>query len=787
MPAHNVEITGTFEVNQYTATFVLDNGEANVVLTQNYGTAITAPEPTKSEYRFAGWNVEVPATMPAENKTFTAQWTKIVAHVTSANEMKAAIADTNIEKIILDDSFTAPSTIVVGREVEIDGNGKTITAASTGFERNYVLQAYDTTGVKVKNISLTGANAGLLVNGSNVTLEGTVNVSGNNWGGIEVSTGSSLAGKASNLTIAEGVTLTNTTEEYTKPTVWIDGTDTNPNLTVTGGAFAVNTAVKAGQRQYYLTAENATTAHITNLEEFNQALAKADIQTIILDDDIEIDTNGLDWTNISNKKSIEVTRPVTIDGAGHKLSFTERPTYTSGGNNYVMKVYNTTGVTIKDIAFTNSLGGLLVSSSNVTLEGQIDVTGNTWGGIEVSKSSNDGLSASTLNVNGTIKIDDEALNRPAVWIDKNLTENTVNYTGHTSQQMSETQIFYFANTESMTKAYIDSEAALTAALADESIGKITLAGDITGNVVIPSERELTIDLNGKTLSISQAITNNGDLTISDEDSNGNIVSTDDHTLINNGTLTVNGGNYDTKKHAKATLVNNSTAIINDGKFFRSDEAGVDGSNNGGNSYYTIDNTGKMLINGGTFENSGHFSSMFRNINKTNTDNNGILVIKDGTFEGGLNTVKNDEHATLYIENGTFKGFTQCCIQNWNKTYILGGTFNAPESGSTVMNTIYASDGTGELFISGGKFIAGTTGKIINAFTNSKYYDDIHAGKVYLLKENGTFSFYAEDGETMINVDSIIASDIISKGDANKDVSSTLDTTTYETVVTVPEI
>jgi len=76
MPAENVTIKAQWQINQYTITFDTDGGSAIAPITQDYGTAVNAPAaPTKDGYTFAGWDKEIPATMPAENVTIKALWT----------------------------------------------------------------------------------------------------------------------------------------------------------------------------------------------------------------------------------------------------------------------------------------------------------------------------------------------------------------------------------------------------------------------------------------------------------------------------------------------------------------------------------------------------------------------------------------------------------------------------------------------------------------------------------------------------------------------------------------
>lgn len=239
--------------------------------------------------------------------------------------------------------------------------------------------------------------------------------------------------------------------------------------------------------------------------------------------------------------------------------------------------------------------------------------------------------------------------------------------------------------------------------AGETETTIKLAADITGDVVVPEGVNITIDLNGKKITNSVG-----------------------HTIMNNGTLTIEGeGTVDNITHGKAALYNKGTVTLNGGTFDRTQENGQSDSSSGGNSYYTIKNVGNMTINEGvnvlTAKGNGElgrFSSLVANgyYNGTTYDNDKgeekpTLTINNGTFSGGLNTIKNDDRAELTINNGTFKNFYQATVQNHNIATINGGTYKAASDASSTGKETYgvyncgcgANIDLGTLTVTGGIF------------------------------------------------------------------------------------
>ena len=693
---------------------------------------------------FNGWkNAETGAKVTATTKvlgnvTFEADWLNKVQKVRNEEELKEALATDYIETIKLASDFAVSGSIIIDRDVTIAGAGHTISMADDVIPSengdNYVFKVFGADNkqaeVTFRNITITNANAAILVgDNADVIIDG-VNVDGNVWGGIEV--------KDTDTTILNVKNIAHTEEAYGKPTVWVDKeTVENAEITIDANKVTVGSQV-----HYYIDENSITTRVVTNESELLEALKDNNITTIELGSDIEITA------------SVVISREVTIDGTANNytIKMSGTPSYVPNGDNYVLKVYGG-NVKIANIKLTNSMAAMMVGdNSNVTVE-NVNVDGNVWGGIEV-KNNNASLTVNSINYT------EERYAKPVVWVDaENLGTSTI--TGLENSRVIKGQVQYYLNSENLTKAVVTNESELLEALKDNNITTIELGSDIeiTASVVI--SRDITINGNNKKISFANnsiTIDVNSHVTVNNIQIEGNIINNGNldlnevnvtsaiaHSIVNNGELTVEGGTYDALAHGKAALVNNGIATINGGTFERSNEAGVSASDNGGNSYYYLENYGTMTINDATIESTGKYSSLVHNGwydgSQNTAKKDAKLIINGGTFDGGLNTVKNDDYGVLEINDGTYINSTQHTVLNWNKTTINGGIFSSDD---IVISNNYLNDDMdkGIAIITGGVF---TTNNGTDVVSNNNGHLTITGGKY-----NKDVNEFLTDGYTTVN-------------------------------------
>lgn len=263
--------------------------------------------------------------------------------------------------------------------------------------------------------------------------------------------------------------------------------------------------------------------------------------------------------------------------------------------------------------------------------------------------------------------------------------------------------------------------AVSEALNAEDVSKVMLLDDVTEDVSIAFGKTVTLDLAGHTLTNQSGDT----VTVA---MGGNL------TVVDSGT----GGAIDNKTNGRAAVFNNGCAVLEGGAYDRTAETGESPEVSKGNSWYTICNHGEMTIKAGaSVKNKGSFSSMIENGYQSYGSNNQrtgyieganaanpILTIEGGSFDGGLNAVKNDDGGKLAIKGGTFTNSTQATLLNWNEAAISGGTFKATSSAKAcVLNgasKVASSEyDKGDLKISGGNFsVDGGAACIVNNITGT---------------------------------------------------------------------
>lgn len=499
---------------------------------------------------------------------------------------------------------------------------------------------------------------------------------------------------------------------------------------------------------------------------------KVDKHTIIVENGatLTITGNGI-VDNVSHGKGAIVNSgEVTLNGGTFKRS-AEKGTYSpygNGGNSwYTIANYGTmeinTGVTVENAGGYSSMirnGGNVTADCNLTIRG-----GNFVGGVNTVK--NDSFGVLTINggnfsntaqyvimnwnkaeiTAGTFQTLDtaSAVLFTSAYDDDADTIGELSISGGEFKHASDTQemiVDHYDASNSGTAAvtggrfdadiskYIPTDYVQSADGTVEKLGEtnavakvgdtycktladavaaadnntVTLLKDVTADITIPASKTMTLDLNGKTLT-----------------------NVNDHTILNNGNLTITGtGKVDNISHAKGALYNKGTVVVNGGTFDRSKENGKTSNDSGSNSWYTIKNVGSMTIHdGATVQTAGNnttlgkFSSLVSNgyFNAGDyTNNRGleqpILTIDGGTFRGGLNTIKNDDHAKLTINGGTFSNYYQAVVQNHNIAEITGGTFTAASDANAKTYGIYncgcgAEIDLGTLTVSGGTFTGAT--------------------------------------------------------------------------------
>ena len=149
MPAENMTVTAQWEINRYTITFDTAGGSEIAPITQEYGTHITAPaDPTREGYTFIGWDREIPKTMPAENITLKAKWKDI------EKPTGEIIIGTNkwqefLNKLTFGLFFKDTQTVTINAA---DNNGETVTV-------EYLLSDKELTKAELDGMTFTAYTA----------------------------------------------------------------------------------------------------------------------------------------------------------------------------------------------------------------------------------------------------------------------------------------------------------------------------------------------------------------------------------------------------------------------------------------------------------------------------------------------------------------------------------------------------------------------------------------------------------------------------------------------------
>ena len=245
---------------------------------------------------------------------------------------------------------------------------------------------------------------------------------------------------------------------------------------------------------------------------------------------------------------------------------------------------------------------------------------------------------------------------------------------------------------------------------------IVLTNSITtNNFVIPKDKDVTLDLNGFTLTggDSHAILNRGTLYIKDSSGNGKIVASKANTsALRNG--------------------DNAVCVIEGGTFTRTNAAD--------NKWHTVENFGTMTFNGGkVIAKDGQSFAIVNGWNYINPgEQKATMTIKNIDMEAGPNGLKNCAGGILTMNGGTLH-----CTNYWGLSNDSTGV--ATINGGKIISDQYVaiSDGGAKMEINGGTF-AGPQGSL---YVQSYAKDTVVKGGSYQNETKEFMQKYCAPGYT----------------------------------------